>query len=238
MSQSATIGGWRKAGARNARSMIAPPSRNVRRNVRRGSIARRRAPATCRRVAHESSRHGQARDQRSRARDLRRGHLREILGLQDFGRRHRETRIEIERRRGFRLVLRRLEQSVGDAVRARLRLLFLLPGRIGLRRHHRDQFLKEALALPENAKRLIEQKGMFVLLDEHRVKRRVEIALCRRSPPPRPPPRRRARRPARPAGPLRAARARNRGYSSGSWPAGDRRVEDGVIHRRPPITRR
>ena len=162
-----------RCGARNSRS-IAPPGCSERRKLRRASMRTRRAPGAKRRVRRRSSGITSAWISLAGFLDFGRAHLREILGAQDLLFRHGEASVEIERGNRPGLVPRRLEQSVGDAARARFGPVRLALAR-RLRRQHRDQLFQQALALPENLERLVEQKAVLMLLDQDRMQRRVEI---------------------------------------------------------------
>ena len=118
--------------------------------------------------------HHEPLDRLARLLDLGRAHLGEVLRAQDLGPGHREPGVEIDRRNRFGAVLRRLEQRVGDAARPGFRRLGLALARRP-RRQHRDQLFEQALSLPEDAERLVEQQAVLVLLDEDRVQGGVEV---------------------------------------------------------------
>ena len=113
-------------------------------------------------------------DELARVLDFRRAHLGEILGAQDFLVGYGEPRVEIDQRDGLRFFRLRLEERVGDPARARLgRSRRPLARR--LRRHHRNQLFEQAPARPEGLERLVEEKAVLMLLDEHRVQRGAEV---------------------------------------------------------------
>ena len=120
-------------------------------------------------------RQAQLADQTLGARDLGGTHLGEILAAQHFAIRNRQPRGEyLLLLLDLRLLARRLE-GLGHprGGGARLVLVLALARRHG--RHLGDQLLDQRAAAPEQAKRLVENDRMLMLLHEDGVQRPVEI---------------------------------------------------------------
>ena len=115
-----------------------------------------------------------ARDELARARDLLRRHLREVLALKNLVLRHGQAVIKFELR-AFELVGLALEHRVGKPRGARRRLGFFRVGRLGHRRHHRDELVDETATAPENIERLLEDQRLLMLLHEDRAQRGAKI---------------------------------------------------------------
>ena len=205
MSHRATTGGARSIGERNSRS-ITPPGCNERRKLRRASIRAGRPPGANRRVRRLSS------GITSRLIALRASSISAaLIWAKSFDR--RISAADIVSRASRSIDGTGLAPSCADLNSASATRLAPASGRLEIalagrpRRQHRDQLFDQALSLPEDAERLVEQQAVLMLLDEDRMQASCRSRLDRRCPRPRP---RRARRAPRPVPSGRPASRRAR----------------------------
>src|SRR5262249_50668883 len=187
ISRSATSGGVFDRGPRYLRSITAPPAFRLARRVRR-VLTRWAGRWGARRRGFTSSRErtkrlisafaaavsaAALRAESLGGRDLRRRHLREILGLQHLAVGHGEARVDLDFWRFALGFGEAREQCLLDTLGAGRRLLVFPRWR--LREHGREQLVEHATPAKEDAERLLEDERMLVPLHQYRMQRPIEI---------------------------------------------------------------